>query len=375
MKAGAAAVMVTGSHIPADRNGLKFYTPAGEITKKHEAAVLGALSQEWPDLAGPEPRQADVAGAYRDRYLQAYGKALSGLRVGLYAHSAVGRDITRELLTALGATVVTLGWSDDFIPVDTEAIDPAVRSSLQSWARDHDIAAILSTDGDGDRPLMTDEKGRIILGDIMGQITAASLGARHVVTPVSSNTGAEAGGFDQVLRTRIGSPHVIAGMEALGGQVVGYEANGGFLLGFDAPGPAGELPALMTRDALLPMLAVLAAGKSTPLSQLVAAQPARFTAADRLQNIPTAESAALVSAMIDSPAVRDAFLANLGLVAQSFDLTDGLRITGRNGRIVHLRPSGNAPELRLYVEAESQDDAQSMLSAGLTLLRRQFLDC
>jgi len=113
---------------------------------------------------------------------------------------------------------------------------------------------------------MKDEKGRIILGDIMGQITAASLGARHVVTPVSSNTGAEAGGFDQVLRTRIGSPHVIAGMEALGGQVVGYEANGGFLLGFDAPGPAGELPALMTRDALLPMLAVLAAGKSTPLS-------------------------------------------------------------------------------------------------------------
>jgi len=43
MSAGAAAVMVTGSHIPADRNGLKFYTPEGEITKDHETAILAAL--------------------------------------------------------------------------------------------------------------------------------------------------------------------------------------------------------------------------------------------------------------------------------------------------------------------------------------------
>ena len=40
MEAGAGAVMITGSHIPADRNGLKFYTPLGEITKEHEAAIL-----------------------------------------------------------------------------------------------------------------------------------------------------------------------------------------------------------------------------------------------------------------------------------------------------------------------------------------------
>ncbi len=43
MQAGASAVMITGSHIPADRNGLKFYTPAGEITKAHESAILAAL--------------------------------------------------------------------------------------------------------------------------------------------------------------------------------------------------------------------------------------------------------------------------------------------------------------------------------------------
>ena len=42
LAAGEAAVMVTGSHIPADRNGLKFYTPAGELTKAGEAAIPSA---------------------------------------------------------------------------------------------------------------------------------------------------------------------------------------------------------------------------------------------------------------------------------------------------------------------------------------------
>ncbi|WP_026352508.1 phosphomannomutase [Yoonia vestfoldensis] len=374
MRAGAAAVMVTGSHIPADRNGLKFYTPEGEITKAHETAILDALGQDRADLAGPAPQSADVGRAYQDRYLQAFGTVLSGLRLGLYAHSAVGRDLTADLLRGLGATVVMLGRSDTFVPVDTEAVDPQIRTQLAIWARAHGVAAILSTDGDGDRPLMTDETGRIMPGDIMGQITAACLAAQHLVTPISSNSGADAAGFAKVLRTRIGSPHVIAGMQALGGKVVGYEANGGFLLGFDAQGPAGPLPALMTRDAMLPMLTVLTAATGAPLSRLVAAQPARVTAADRLQNVPIQTSAALVAALTDDPQRRAGFLESLDLAERTVDLTDGLRITCMDGRIVHLRPSGNAPELRLYIEADSPDRAESTLNAGLARLRHVLMN-
>lgn len=372
MQAGAAAVMVTGSHIPADRNGLKFYTPTGEITKNQEAAILTGLGAARTVLSGPQPQIMDVGPAYSARYIAAFGTSLSGLRLGLYAHSAVGRDLMAELLTALGAEVVILGRSADFIPVDTEAVDPDTKARLAGWARDHAIAAILSTDGDGDRPLMTDESGQIIPGDIMGQITACFVGAQHVVTPVSSNSGAEDLGFAQVRRTRIGSPHVIAGMQALGGAVAGYEANGGFLLGFDAQGPQGPqgpLPALMTRDAMLPMLAVLAASKGAPVSRLIAAQPARFTAADRLCEVPTDASTALVAALTDDPQDRATFVAALGFVERGVDLTDGLRITATDGRIVHLRPSGNAPELRLYVEAATPAIAASTLQAGLALLR------
>jgi len=55
MRAGHAAVMVTGSHIPADRNGLKFCLPTGEIAKTDEAAILAALGVARPVLPTPAP--------------------------------------------------------------------------------------------------------------------------------------------------------------------------------------------------------------------------------------------------------------------------------------------------------------------------------
>ena len=58
------------------------------------------------------------------------------------------------------------------------------------------------------------------------QIAAQALGAETVVTPVSSNSGVMQKGFARVIRTRIGSPFVIAALEAAGGRVVGYEARG-----------------------------------------------------------------------------------------------------------------------------------------------------
>lgn len=376
MGAGAAAVMITGSHIPADRNGLKFYTPAGEITKAHEAAILAALDGPQAAAAPGPLTTADPGPAYVARYRDAFGaRTLAGRRVGVWSHSAVGRDLLIQTLAALGAEVVEIGRSDTFIPVDTEAVSDQARALLERAAAEHSLDGIASTDGDGDRPLLADATGAVIAGDVLGQITAGMLDARVAVTPVSSNTGIEGLGLTQVVRTRIGSPHVIAGMEGVLAQdpaarVVGYEANGGFLLGFAATLPAGTLPPLMTRDSHLPIIAPLVAAGDGGLAALVAAQPPRFTAADRLQDVPTDRSAALVAALGADPA---GFLSALGAGAvASRDTTDGLRLTLASGRTVHLRPSGNAPELRLYAEAESPGAARTLLTAGLALLRARL---
>lgn len=385
MRAQAAAVMVTGSHIPADRNGLKFYTPRGEISKAGEAAILAALASGGAEAGtgaapgDPAPvacAAAETERAYLSRILDAWGPgALAGMRIGVWSHSAVGRDLLLEALAALGAAVEEFGRSDRFVPVDTEAVDTETRAMLAAAARAHGLDAIVSTDGDGDRPLLADADGRIVPGDVAGQIAAAALGADHVVTPVSSNGGVEAGGrFARVIRTRIGSPHVIAAMEALlaadpAARVAGYEANGGFLLGFAARGPAGPLPPLMTRDSLLPLVAALAeARKAGSLARRVAAEPPRFTAADRLQEVPSEAGAALI-ARLDTGSALAGFVASLGARLVSTDRTDGLRARLDGERVLHLRPSGNAPEMRVYTEAKDTESAEALLKAARVALR------
>ena len=361
--------MVTGSHIPADRNGLKFYTPEGEITKAEESAILASLGQTGIAMTGAGTvTPTDPSPDFVARYATAFGSsALVGQRIGVWSHSAVGRDLLIKTLTVLGAEVVEVARAAHFIPIDTESIPPELRSLLAEACTAHGLAAIASTDGDGDRPLLADGTGQIVPGDVLGQITTRFLGGRIVVTPVSSNTGVESMGFAQVIRTKIGSPFVIAGMErAADDRVVGYEANGGFILGFDANGPAGPLPRLMTRDSHLPICAVLMQAGSEGLAALVARGPKRFTAADRLQDVQPERSTALLVQIEKQP---DLFLAGFGdTKLAACDTTDGLRLTLTSGRIVHLRPSGNAPELRIYVEAESPAAAQALLATGLELL-------
>lgn len=363
MANGAAAIMVTGSHIPADRNGLKFYVPGGEIDKRDEAAILAARA--CAPLGHGAMRRFDggVGGDWAARYRLAFGEALTGMRVGVWAHSAVSRDLLVACLVALGADVVVFGASDSFVAVDTEAVPAAVRADFV--ARAVGLDAIVSTDGDGDRPLLADEAGHIVPGDVLGQICCAYLGADTVVTTVSANSGVDlAGSFGRVVRTQIGSPFVIAAMQAAGGRVAGYEPNGGFLLGFDAL--EGALPRLMTRDSLLPIVTALIEGRRAgSISRRVAEEPARFTVTDRLEDVPVAASAALMARVSGDVA---AFVAPLGN-ALAVDRTDGVRISLQGGGIVHLRPSGNAPEFRVYAEADSAEAAADLMARAFALVR------
>ena len=124
----------------------------------------------------------------------------------------------------------------------------------------------------------------------------------------------------------------------------------------------------MTRDAVLPMIAALHAGVQNGLAARVALEPDRFTAADRLQEVPPERMRSFVAGVSGDAETRAAFLAKLDGTQAAFDQTDGPRMTLTDGRIVHLRPAGNAPELRLYVEADAQDRANETLRRGLAVM-------
>jgi len=383
---GIPSIMVTGSHIPDDRNGIKFNRPKSELLKRDEPGMKEQLVELPPDfdgqgLARPSvgsiepPLATEIERRYVRRYFDAFGQgALSGTHIGLFEHSAVGRDILFEVLSGLGVKVTRLGRSDAFIPVDTEAIRPEDVTSAARWARDHRFDTIVSTDGDSDRPLVSDEHGKWLRGDVAGIVTAKFLGASFVATPVSCNTAVEkCGAFARVVRTRIGSPYVIEAMNAgmaSSDKVVGYEANGGFLSATDFM-LAGRLPALPTRDALIVPLAVLLSARAerVTISQLLARLPQRFTASDRLEDFPTALAKERLGALAQggAAAVMAAFPA-FGDVTD-VSTVDGLRVTFSSDEIVHLRASGNAPELRCYTEAASEARAVELNEAALSELR------
>ena len=251
------------------------------------------------DLPPVSPR---ARAAYIARYLEFLpAGSLSGRRIAVYEHSGVAREILAEVLAGLGAEVLRLGRSEEFMPVDTEAVRPEDEALARDWAREHGFFAICSADGDGDRPLVGDERGQFLRGDVAGILTAGWLRADTVVTPVSSNTAVErCGWFERVVRTRIGSPYVIAGMLAApGGRVVGYEANGGFLTRSEITRNGRRLAALPTRDAVIVALGLLslAGERGVPVSGLAGLLPERFTASDRLKDFPTALSGARIGGL------------------------------------------------------------------------------
>jgi len=378
-------LMITGSHIPDDRNGIKFTTAAGEVLKADEVGIR-AQTVSIPDRfdAGdqlrtpgePGPLDGAARAVYLRRWLDAFpSDFLTGKRIGLYQHSAVGRDLLRDIYTGLGAEVICLGRSETFIPVDTEAIRQEDRDLAATWAPQYRCDALLSTDGDSDRPLLADEHGKWLRGDIAGILCARFCRADVVVTPVSCNTAVERSGwFPDVRRTRIGSPYVIEELDHAvrdGARcAVGYEANGGFLTASPVHIGHRQLAPLPTRDAVLVHLAILGLSirSGKPISQLLAELPQRATSSDRLPQFPTTMSQPRLHALLSGgpTAINQLFPALGGVVA--IDTTDGLRMTFRSGEIVHLRPSGNAPELRCYTEADTEARANALLQQVMTRL-------
>jgi len=382
---GMASLMVTGSHIPDDRNGIKFNLPAGEVLKRDEAGIRMQevrVRRELFDGTGrfvrPVGMPLEDPAAYRcyvARYLDAFpAQCLSGSRVLVYEHSSVASKALNEIFTGLGADVVRCGYSERFVPVDTEAVRAEDIALAREWAASGAYDLLVSTDGDGDRPLVGDEQGVWLRGDVAGILAARFLEAEAVVTPVSSNTALEKSAwFPRTVRTRIGSPYVIEGMQKAvdegASRVVGYEANGGFLTMTTTEVEGRPLDSLPTRDAVIVALAVLILARrhGLPVSQLGSLLPMRFTASDRLKNFPTELSARHVARLAAGEDVIVGQFPMLGPV-DHMDQTDGLRITFASGEVLHLRPSGNAPELRCYTEAGSVERAQAMNAECLGLL-------
>jgi phosphomannomutase len=157
---------------------------------------------------------------------------------------------------------------------------------------------------------------------------------------------------------------------AAGKRVVcGWEANGGFLLGSDLPG----LRALATRDAFLPLLCALFAAGPGTLGEIFDRLPARFSRAALLKEFPRPTSLKILEQLTPETIARFFTAADGFGPLERIDRTDGVRMLFADGDVAHVRPSGNADELRIYAVADSQSRADAIATAGVApdgILRR-----
>jgi phosphomannomutase len=401
---GMASVMVSGSHIPFDRNGIKLMKRAGEVLKADEAPILAEVARVRGEEYGrtPEASLFDSEGmlkarfelpprdgAAEERYVRRYVSLfepgrLTGMRIVVYQHSAVGRDILPRILRELGAEVTVAGRTESFVPIDTENITREELSHVEALVRSASggpFDAVVSTDGDSDRPFVAavdlanaTNPIRFMPGDLLGIVVAEYLGADAVAVPISANDAVEQrmrAAKIELRTTRIGSPYVVAALDELAREgfrrPVGWEANGGFLVGRDIDLGRSMLAALPTRDSVLPIVANLCAARARgmTLGALWDELPRRFGRAGLIDGVPVPVSRAILAHLMraGAGAIEEHFTSARGFDGVSrVDSLDGLRIYFSNGDIAHLRPSGNAPQLRVYANASSDERAAEIVA-------------
>jgi phosphomannomutase len=449
LQQGIASFIITGSHIPADRNGQKANRCDGEVLKTDEQGIVenvnrirellfsqpaiesvfdekGMIKQEF-SVTIPESNNAAIK-SYRQRYQSIFpDKVLKGKRFLFFQYSAVGRDLIPEMIRDCGAEVIEAGRSEQFVPIDTEAISQNHLQMLKQLLLENQdqgpFDAIISTDGDSDRPLVIavnyqDQEARLqfIPGDLLGIVVADYLQADSISVPISSNPAVHeffANKKINTKKTRIGSPFVIAAMQqalAAGfNRVVSWEANGGFLSGSDISVNNNLLNALPTRDAVLPILCALhaASDNGIGLSELFSRLPKWYGKAGLIDDFPQEISQKMLATFkpdhdaivsteffperIEVKDVNDqvleqwdlsddkaiAALANRDQLKSVFTDTqgfseifcintlDGIRCFFANDQIAHVRPSGNAPQLRIYAHARTQSRADNIVETAL----------
>lgn len=346
-----AGIVVSASHNPYEDNGIKIFGADGHkladnLELEIEQLLEGGSFGSHEAHADPAGRVASSAIGKASRIEDALGRytvslksifpreySLEGLAIGVDAAHGAGYVVAPQTLRELGAEVVATGVAPNGRNINAEvgSLYPEVVAGL---VREHGLNAGFALDGDADRCVMVDERGRVLDGDVLLSICAIDLKERGllrrnaVVATVMSNLGLEkvlrAHGIE-VLRTAVGDRFVLEEMVRQGCQLGGEQSGHTIFADYATTG-----------DGLLSALMVLSVMCRTqkPLSELAA----RFVPfPQRLVNIPVRHKPPLATVP--------------GLAAAIADKEAEL---GSSGRVL-VRYSGTENKARVMVECEDED--------------------
>ncbi|MBS0319516.1 MAG: phosphoglucosamine mutase [Proteobacteria bacterium] len=343
----SAGVVISASHNPYDDNGIKFFGPAGtKLPDSIEAAIEAAMDEPLacvPSAAlGKARRVDDASGRYIEFCKSTFpgDRDLKGLRIVVDCANGAGYHVAPAVLRELGADVVAVADTPDGLNINA-GVGATAPANLAREVIAHKADVGIALDGDGDRLMMVDAKGRVYDGDALLYVLARDYqrrGALHggVVGTLMSNLG-----FEQAL-ARLGIP--LARAQVGDRYVLEQLVERGWRLGGENSGHILCLDRHSTGDAIIAALAVLCA----LIEQQVTLGDATHALAlfpQRLINVPMRRG---FDWRADA-AIRDAE-------------QHASRALGTAGRIL-LRPSGTEPVLRVMVEASKAELAETHAQA------------
>ncbi len=232
-------VMISASHNPFADNGIKLFGPDGfKLSDEAERSIERRL-EEKPKLAKSEligrARRIDDA---RGRYVH-FAKStfpehlrLDGLKVVLDCANGAAYHVAPEALWELGAEVIPLGVAPDGTNIN-DGCGSTHPDLLQQTVVASGADIGLALDGDADRLIVVDEKGRLIDGDQLMALIALGMKGRDelrgdgIVATVMSNLGLERKLGDAGLklhRTAVGDRYVLEHMRRSGCNVGGEQS-------------------------------------------------------------------------------------------------------------------------------------------------------
>ncbi|MDD4984525.1 MAG: phosphoglucosamine mutase [Dehalococcoidales bacterium] len=341
-----AGVMITASHNPPEYNGIKLINPDGAAfspaqCRQVEELVCGGLpwAASWQEI-GSSKVLGGAVEEHSERILKDLPSGL-GIKVVVDCGCGPASGITPYLLRRLGCRVVGLNcYPSGFFPHNPEPIEANLGELIKA-TKDFDADLGIAHDGDADRMMAVDDKGRFVPGDKLLGLFSREVGAKEVVTTLDASMAIEEMGF-KVTRTRIGDTAVSEELKSAGD--FGGEPSGSWIF----PGIS------LCPDGIYAAGRIAVIAGNNKLSALI----------DEIPSYPIIRG----SVGVEGVAVSELEPRLAAMNPLSLSKRDGIRLGFADSWLL-IRSSGTEPKVRITAEARSRARAEELYDLGIRIVK------
>jgi phosphoglucosamine mutase len=340
-------VMITASHNPPQYNGIKLLNPDGSAFDSNQSKRIEeiVLSESFSITPWNEVRHCNIyeqaVERHIERIMQDFPRTLK-LKVVLDCGCGAAAVITPYLLKNLGCNVISMNcYPSGFYPHDVEPIE-ANMGDLIKTTKEFGADLGIAHDGDADRMMVIDDKGRFVSGDKLMVILAQAVKAKEVITTVDASMAIDEMGLN-VTRTSVGDTSVSEQLRK--GGDFGGEPSGSWIF----PGIS------LCPDGIYAAAQIASIASRQKLSLLI----------DRIPSYPLLRGGVSSEGIVVSRLEQQLMAMKPLAISNS----DGIKLSFEDGWLL-IRASGTEPKIRVTAEARSKAKVHKLYNNGIEAIHK-----